>query len=388
MKLRGFPPDGRPALSYVGTPTGSLIGHWTLPVTRIVSVPGVAGPKGDSGVAGPPGDGLRVDGTASSVLVLPSASAHPNEVYVTTDQGLFWLSDGTGWNVLDVRGPQGPQGVQGIQGPKGDTGNQGLQGPKGDQGDLGPKGDTGDQGPQGLPGAQGLKGDTGNTGPQGLQGLQGDPGPQGIQGAVGPKGDQGNIGPQGLKGDKGDTGSTGPAGTTDWNGLSNKPAVIAAGADAAAARSAIGAGTSSLAIGTTPGTAKAGDWQPERNWAPEGVFSSATLATGYNDLPGGFAVEPGPNASGVLLDAIWLRLGTIGATVATTAAIFDVYAGTATTQGTLVASITLAVGANNQIATLATPYSLPANSVVRVNCSTAGGVTTPIHCHLRGRYVG
>lgn len=239
--------------------------------------------------------------------------------------------------------------------------------------------------------------------------------------------------------------------------------------DAAAARSAIGAGTSSLAIGTTGTTAKAGNYQPaaadisdstatgrsvvtaasaaaartaigagtastkadvglgsvdntadaskavlsatklatartingvsfdgtsnitlpnERTWAPEAVLASGTLATGYNDLPGGFSVEPGPNATGVLLDAIWIRLGTIGATVATTSAIFDVYAGTATTQGSLITSITLAVGDNNQIATLGTAYALAANAVVRVNCSTAGGVTTPIHCQLRGRYVG
>lgn len=55
------------------------------------------------------------------------------------------------------------------------------------------------------------------------------------------------------------------AGTADaapWAGISGKPAVIAAGADAAAARTAIGAGTSSLALGTTAGTAKAGDYAP------------------------------------------------------------------------------------------------------------------------------
>lgn len=48
----------------------------------------------------------------------------------------------------------------------------------------------------------------------------------------------------------------------DWTTLANKPAVIAAGATQAAARSAIGAGTSSLALGTTGSTAKAGDYQP------------------------------------------------------------------------------------------------------------------------------
>lgn len=49
-----------------------------------------------------------------------------------------------------------------------------------------------------------------------------------------------------------------PAAAT-WANISGKPAVVAAGADAAAARAAIGAGTgngsSNLAIGTTAGTA-------------------------------------------------------------------------------------------------------------------------------------
>lgn len=55
--------------------------------------------------------------------------------------------------------------------------------------------------------------------------------------------------------------------TATWANLSGKPAVIAAGADQAAARTAIGAGTgnSDLAIGTTATTAKAGNYHP--TWA-------------------------------------------------------------------------------------------------------------------------
>ena len=45
----------------------------------------------------------------------------------------------------------------------------------------------------------------------------------------------------------------------DWNSLPNKPAVIAAGATAADARTAIGAGTSDLTLGVTGATALAGD---------------------------------------------------------------------------------------------------------------------------------
>lgn len=50
-----------------------------------------------------------------------------------------------------------------------------------------------------------------------------------------------------------------------WEEVGDKPAVIAAGATAAAARQAIGAGTSDLAIGTTATDAKAGNYQP--TWA-------------------------------------------------------------------------------------------------------------------------
>lgn len=52
------------------------------------------------------------------------------------------------------------------------------------------------------------------------------------------------------------------SGSTDWNDITNKPTIIAAGADQAAARSAIGAGTSNLTLGTNSSTAKAGDYQP------------------------------------------------------------------------------------------------------------------------------
>lgn len=49
------------------------------------------------------------------------------------------------------------------------------------------------------------------------------------------------------------------SGSVAWGDITGKPAVIAAGADAAKARTAIGAGTSSLVIGTTASTAMAGD---------------------------------------------------------------------------------------------------------------------------------
>lgn len=56
--------------------------------------------------------------------------------------------------------------------------------------------------------------------------------------------------------------SGGGGGPVDWDAIENKPAVIAAGDTQALARSAIGAGTSNLAIGTTAATAKAGNYVP------------------------------------------------------------------------------------------------------------------------------
>lgn len=86
MQLRGYPTDGAPSLSYVGTPTGSIIGQAQRPIDKIVSL---RGPAGGQGPAGPTG----------------------------------------------ATGPQGPQGVQGIQGPTGPTGPTGATGPVGPQGD-------------------------------------------------------------------------------------------------------------------------------------------------------------------------------------------------------------------------------------------------------------
>src|SRR5690606_25241692 len=57
-------------------------------------------------------------------------------------------------------------------------------------------------------------------------------------------------------------GDGGGGATATWDTLEGKPPVIAAGDTQAQARSAIGAGTSNLAIGTTASTAKAGNWTP------------------------------------------------------------------------------------------------------------------------------
>lgn len=144
--------------------------------------------------------------------------------------------------IVETMGPQGPQGERGIQGERGAQGGIGIQGPRGltgpqgPQGDQGPQGETGPAGPTGLPGP---KGDTGDSGPQGPVGDTGPQGPSGPQGATGEQGPVGPTGPEGDTGPAGPQGETGPPGTTSWGGLTDKPAVIAAGPDQSAARSAI-----------------------------------------------------------------------------------------------------------------------------------------------------
>ncbi len=56
--------------------------------------------------------------------------------------------------------------------------------------------------------------------------------------------------------------NTGDQTLPTWSTISGKPAVVAAGATEADARTAIGAGTSSLVVGTGAGDAKAGNYQP------------------------------------------------------------------------------------------------------------------------------
>ena len=82
---------------------------------------------------------------------------------------------------------------------------------------IGPKGDKGDPGPPGP------KGDPGPQGPIGETGAQGFPGPKGDKGDPGP---QGIPGPKGDKGDKGDIGPVGPPGPSDWDLITNKPALV------------------------------------------------------------------------------------------------------------------------------------------------------------------
>ena len=73
--------------------------------------------------------------------------------------------------------------------------------------------------------------------------------------------------------------NTGDQTLPTWSTIAGKPAVVAAGADAAAARAAIGAGTSNLTLGTTASTAKAGNYSPpDASETTQGIVELATIA--------------------------------------------------------------------------------------------------------------
>lgn len=81
------------------------------------------------------------------------------------------------------------------------------------------------------------------------------------------------------------------SGSVAWGDITGKPAVIAAGADATEARTAIGAGTSSLVIGTTATTAMAGDKFAQGSAVSDvdsqtvsGEDAGSVVATKLNDL--------------------------------------------------------------------------------------------------------
>ena len=88
----------------------------------------------------------------------------------------------------------------------------------------------------------------------------------------------------------GTTASTAKAGnyTPSWADVTGKPTVIAAGTTAAEARSAIGAGTSSLTIGTTASTAKAGNYHP--TW-DQVTSKPAVIAAGATDVAARTAIS-------------------------------------------------------------------------------------------------
>lgn len=96
MRLLGIPPDGLPAISYVGSPTGSIVGSAERPIGKIISVPGLPGGPG-------PANELKIGD------VVTGAEAGATITGEFPDQA------------LNLTLPKGDKGDDGDQGPPGDV---------------------------------------------------------------------------------------------------------------------------------------------------------------------------------------------------------------------------------------------------------------------------
>lgn len=196
MRLKGYAPDGAPALSYVDSPNGTIVGSVKLPVGHLISIPGQVGPTG-------PANQLSV-GT-----VVSGETADADITGEAPEQVL---------NLVLPKGDRGEQGIQGVQG------EQGIQGEKGDagvsldiEGSVATYDDLAALSPQfgqaWIVQADGLLYFYDNGFPAQGEGVP-FRGPQGIQGI------------QGVQGIQGEQGIQGPPGTTDFNELDNVPATF------------------------------------------------------------------------------------------------------------------------------------------------------------------
>lgn len=315
---------------------------WTVSLSGGVGPAGPEGPEGPQGPAGPPNSlsigtvtsgpsaGATITGTAPSQtlnLVLPKGDkGDQGDAGAAATISVGTVATGAaGSSASVVNAGTTAAAVLNFSIPRGD---------KGETGDVGPQGDPGADGADGWAPILATVADgaryvhqiadwTGGTGTKPATG--GYIGPAGIVSAIG---DAVNI--RGAAG-SGSGDVSGPAGATDghvalfdgatgkllkdggplalvatsgsytdladkptipaaqqqtdWNATSgitsiaNKPAVIAAGANQASARTAIGAGTSNLAIGTTSTTAKAGDYAPTAAEIAAATFGATAKAT-------------------------------------------------------------------------------------------------------------
>jgi hypothetical protein len=98
-------------------------------------------------------------------------------------------------------------------------------------------------------------------------------------------------------------------GSTAWADITGKPAVIAAGADQAAARTAIGAGTSSLAVATTAPAALAAA-------AAVGTGTTAARADHVHALPAATALQVVAGTGGLAAGNLQVTLQALATRIA------------------------------------------------------------------------
>ena len=104
-------------------------------------------------------------------------------------------------------------------------------------------------------------------------------------------------------------GLEGGGGATAWADITGKPAVIAAGADQAAARTAIGAGTSSLAVATTAPAALAAA-------AAVGTGTTAARADHVHALPAATALQVVAGTGGLAAGNLQVTLQALATRIA------------------------------------------------------------------------
>jgi hypothetical protein len=129
--------------------------------------------------------------------------------------------------------------------------------------------------------------------------------------------------------------NTGDQTLPTWSTISGKPAVIAEGATQAAARTAIGAGTSSLVIGTGAGDAKAGNYQPAAANISDSTVTGRALITAVDAAAARTTLALGTAATTASTAYATAAQGTLAGTASQPG---HVHAGTDITTGTVAAA--------------------------------------------------
>lgn len=214
------------------------------------------------------------------------------------------LHEGSDLSALGgVAGPMGPPG------PPGERGERGEVGPEGPRGLIGPEGPEGPEGPPST--VAGPKGDRGDPGPPGADSTV--PGPAGEKGE---KGDRGDPGPAGadstVPGPKGDPGDVGPPGTTDWNGLTNRPPTFPPSAHTHAQADVTGL---TAALTGKADVSQLHAQQHSVTSLADHVFPGGT--TNFLRADGTFAAPPSGGSSGQALGMVTLAPGTTAMALAT-----------------------------------------------------------------------